>query len=138
MWLRGVAEWRRHGAAPRLPQQAARRMWLQTSAAHAAASSLLVTHTVAASLPALALPVAGFFNKSDLKAKYTVATEQLGSGNFAVVKKATKTAKNTNAAVPQEVAIKFIDKSKVEDMNDIQREIEIMQVSPNPDPDPDH
>ena len=81
--------------------------------------------------------MAGFFNKSDLKAKYTVATEQLGSGNFAVVKKATKTAKNTNAAVPQEVAIKFIDKSKVEDMNDIQREIEIMQVSPNPDPDPD-
>ena len=84
------------------------------------------------------LVIAGFFNKSDLKAKYTVATEQLGSGNFAVVKKATKTAKNTNAAVPQEVAIKFIDKSKVEDMNDIQREIEIMQVSPNPDPDPDH
>lgn len=67
------------------------------------ASSLLVTHTVAAYQPALALPVAGFFNKSDLKAKYTVATEQLGSGNFAVVKKATKTAKNTNAAVPQEV-----------------------------------
>ena len=84
------------------------------------------------------LVIAGFFNKSDLKAKYTVATEALGSGNFAVVKKATKTAKNTNAAVPQEVAIKFIDKSKVEDMNDIQREIEIMQVSPNPDPDPDH
>ena len=72
--------------------------------------------------------MAGFFNKSDLKAKYTVATEQLGSGNFAVVKKATKTAKNTNAAVPQEVAIKFIDKSKVEDMNDIQREIEANQV----------
>jgi len=74
----------------------------------------------------------GFFNKSDLKAKYTVATEQLGSGNFAVVKKATKTAKNTNAAVPQEVAIKFIDKSKVEDMNDIQREIEIMQMIEHP------
>ena len=51
------------------------------------------------------LVIAGFFNKSDLKAKYTVATEQLGSGNFAVVKKATKTAKNTNAAVPQEVTL---------------------------------
>ena len=74
------------------------------------------------------LAVAGFFNKSDLKAKYSVASETLGSGNFAVVKKATKTAKNSNAAVPSEVAIKFIDKSKVEDMNDIQREIEIMQM----------
>ena len=74
------------------------------------------------------LAVAGFFNKSDLKAKYSVANETLGSGNFAVVKKATKTAKNSNAAVPSEVAIKFIDKSKVEDMNDIQREIEIMQM----------
>ena len=74
------------------------------------------------------LAVAGFFNKSDLKAKYSVASETLGSGNFAVVKKATKTAKNSNAAVPAEVAIKFIDKSKVEDMNDIQREIEIMQM----------
>ena len=108
MWLRGVAEWRRHGAAPRLPQQDARRMWLQPSAAHAAASSLQPPgYTYGCSLPALALAltVAGFFNKSDLKAKYTVATEQLGSGNFAVVKKATKTAKNTNAAVPQEVTL---------------------------------
>ena len=51
------------------------------------------------------LVVAGFFNKSDLKAKYSVATEALGSGNFAVVKKATKTAKNTNAAVPTEVTL---------------------------------
>jgi hypothetical protein len=51
------------------------------------------------------LAVAGFFNKSDLKAKYTVANEALGSGNFAVVKKATKTAKNTNAAVPAEVIL---------------------------------
>ena len=78
------------------------------------------------------LAVAGFFNKSDLKAKYSVNSETLGSGNFAVVKKATKTAKNSNAAVPSEVAIKFIDKSKVEDMNDIQREIEIMQMVSHP------
>ena len=78
------------------------------------------------------LAVAGFFNKSDLKAKYSVANETLGSGNFAVVKKATKTAKNSNAAVPSEVAIKFIDKSKVEDMNDIQREIEVMNMLDHP------
>ena len=30
------------------------------------------------------------------------------------------------------MAIKFIDKSKVEDMNDIQREIEIMQMIEHP------
>ena len=38
---------------------------------------------------------------------------QLGSGNFAVVKKAIRKADNA------EVAIKIIDKAKVEDMNDI-------------------
>jgi serine/threonine protein kinase len=54
--------------------------------------------------------------------------EQLGSGNFAVVKKATKTDKNKKEGIPHEVAIKIIDKSKVEDMGDIEREIEIMNM----------
>jgi len=61
----------------------------------------------------------GIFRKAEIAKSYTMGS-QLGSGNFAVVKKAVRKADG------QEVAIKIIDKAKVEDMNDITREIEIM------------
>jgi len=73
----------------------------------------------------------GFFKKSDLKKNYDLR-EDLGSGNFAVVKKAKVKNWEKGSAIPQEVAIKIIDKAKVEDMNDIQREIEIMQMVDHP------
>ena len=63
----------------------------------------------------------GFFTKqSDLKKKFTVEDKTLGSGNFAVVKKATRKSDGLVCAV------KIIDKAKVEDMQDIEREIDIM------------
>ena len=63
----------------------------------------------------------GIFNKtSELKKKYDVDKAVLGSGNFAEVKKCT--SKETGKTH----AIKIIDKAKVEDMEDISREIEIM------------
>ena len=63
----------------------------------------------------------GIFSKtSQLSKKYDVDKAVLGSGNFATVKKCTK--KDTK----EEYAVKIIDKSKVEDMQDIDREIEIM------------
>jgi len=59
----------------------------------------------------------------------------LGSGNFAEVFKAVpktkreyKKADGTSGQIPDVVAVKVIDKSKVEDMNDITREIEIMKM----------
>jgi serine/threonine protein kinase len=70
----------------------------------------------------------GFFSKSDIKKNYTIG-DQLGSGNFAVVRKGQKNPKHQQgAAIPTDIAIKIIDKAKVEDMGDIQREIEIMQM----------
>jgi len=71
----------------------------------------------------------GFFKKSDLKKNYDIG-KQLGSGNFATVHSATN--KTNNSDIPKDVAVKVIDKSKVEDMNDIQREIEIMQIVDHP------
>jgi serine/threonine protein kinase len=71
----------------------------------------------------------GFFKKSDLKKNYEIG-DQLGSGNFAVVKKAIN--KQKDSKIPKEVAIKIIDKAKVEDMQDIQREIEIMNMVDHP------
>lgn len=71
----------------------------------------------------------GFFKKSEIKKNYDLG-DQLGSGNFAVVKKATY--KGSVAGIPKDVAIKIIDKAKVEDMNDIQREIEIMSMVDHP------
>jgi len=65
--------------------------------------------------------------QSEIKKSYDLGAD-LGSGNFAVVRK----AKNKNYAdggqIPETVAVKIINKAKVEDMNDIQREIEIMQM----------
>jgi len=69
----------------------------------------------------------GFFSKSDIKKNYDVG-DQLGSGNFAVVKKGKNKKYDKNGPIPETIAIKIIDKSKVEDMGDIQREIEIMQM----------
>ena len=60
----------------------------------------------------------GFFKKSDLKKSYKLG-EQLGSGNFAVVRKADNLNAKKNG-FPIYVAVKVIDKSKVEDMQDIQ------------------
>ena len=66
----------------------------------------------------------GIFNKtSELMKKYEIEKGSLGSGNFAVVKKCW--AKGTAKEGPY-YAVKIIDKSKVEDMGDIEREIEIM------------
>jgi len=71
----------------------------------------------------------GFFKKSEIKKNYEIG-DTLGSGNFAVVKKAQN--KSQNKDIPKDVAIKIIDKAKVEDMNDIQREIEIMSMVNHP------
>ena len=68
----------------------------------------------------------GIFSKSELKKKYTIDSKVLGSGNFAQVKKCTNTKDGTTWAV------KIIDKSKVEDMGDIEREIEIMGAIDHP------
>jgi len=77
----------------------------------------------------------GFFKKSDLKTNYEVG-DQLGSGNFAVVKKGKKkTLRNSTPEkdkIPMDVAIKIIDKAKVEDMGDIEREIKIMESLDHP------
>jgi len=69
----------------------------------------------------------GLFSKSQILKKYDIDKGTLGSGNFAVVKKCSpKADKNTVYAV------KIIDKSKVEDMGDIEREIEIMCLVDHP------
>jgi len=79
-----------------------------------------------------------FSNSKDAANKPTtyynwVKGDLLGSGNFAEVFQATRKSERTvtrggaSEPVPAKVAIKVIDKSKVEDMNDIVREIDIMQ-----------
>jgi len=73
--------------------------------------------------------------KSDVKKHYDFG-ELLGQGNFADVFKSTckeerlvpKPGESAKIQVPRTVAIKSIDKSKVEDMNDIDREIDIMKM----------
>ena len=78
----------------------------------------------------------GLFSKAAIDKKYLIEKKELGSGNFAVVKKATIKPGVKPADIPEglvdrkgaaEVAVKIIDKAKVEDMNDIDREIEVMQ-----------
>ena len=79
----------------------------------------------------------GLFSKAAIDKKYLIEKKELGSGNFAVVKKATIKPGVKAADIPEglvdsrkgaaEVAVKIIDKAKVEDMNDIDREIEVMQ-----------
>ena len=71
----------------------------------------------------------GVFSKSQIEKKYVIDKKELGSGNFAVVKRATLKpgAKDVPAGMRSECAVKIIDKAKVEDMNDIQREIEVME-----------
>lgn len=58
--------------------------------------------------------------------------DQLGTGNFAVVKKAKNLMHSKNPEIPEEVAVKSIDKAKVEDIKDVQREIEIMRKVDHP------
>lgn len=71
----------------------------------------------------------GLFRKSDIKKFYDVG-ETLGSGNFATVKKAVCKVKahRDEFGIPEEVAVKVITKAKVEDLNDIEREIQIMKM----------
>jgi len=66
-----------------------------------------------------ATPLGRFFKKSEIKKLYDIG-DTLGSGNFAVVKKAKYKNAAKDPKIPEEVAIKIIDKAKVEDMNDIQ------------------
>ena len=72
----------------------------------------------------------GIFSKAAIEKKYVIEKKELGSGNFAVVKKATIKPGVKPADIPEgmgsEVAVKIIDKAKVEDMNDITREIDVM------------
>jgi len=80
-------------------------------------------------------------SKDSLKKFYDKDPKVLGSGNFAKVYKATvkndhevKKPDGTFEKLPKGmlVAIKDIDKAKVEDMNDITREIEVMeQIEPH-------
>jgi len=71
----------------------------------------------------------GIFNKtSELMKKYELEKGSLGSGNFAVVKKCWPKGQKAGPFY----AVKIIDKSKVEDMGDIEREIEIMGLVDHP------
>ena len=71
----------------------------------------------------------GIFNKtSELMKKYELEKGSLGSGNFAVVKKCWPKGQKAGPFY----AVKIIDKSKVEDMGDIEREIEIMGLVEHP------
>jgi len=77
----------------------------------------------------------GIFSKTaQINKNYDVEKSSLGSGNFAVVKKCTAKLSNDSTKVQKgEVyAVKIIDKSKVEDMGDIEREIEIMGMVSHP------
>ena len=71
----------------------------------------------------------GFFKQSEIKKRYDIG-DTLGSGNFATVKRAT--SKQPTQGIPTDVAIKIIDKAKVDDMQDIRREVEIMQDIDHP------
>ena len=71
----------------------------------------------------------GFFKQSEIKKRYDIG-DTLGSGNFATVKRAT--SKQPTQGIPMDVAIKIIDKAKVDDMQDIRREVEIMQDIDHP------
>jgi len=69
----------------------------------------------------------GFFSKKAEVNKFyswDSKKDMLGEGNFAKVYKATNTGKVEG--VPSTVAVKVIDKAKVEDQGDVDREIEIM------------
>ena len=78
----------------------------------------------------------GLFSKAAIDKKYLIEKKELGSGNFAVVKKATIKPGVKPADIPEGLVDsqgcrggggQIIDKAKVEDMNDIDREIEVMQ-----------
>ena len=78
-----------------------------------------------------------FGNKAGSGPKWTEyykKGDKLGDGNFAIVYKAKKAKANpaTKSNIPDDVAVKVIDKAKVEDMQDVQREIEIMTTLDHP------
>jgi hypothetical protein len=60
----------------------------------------------------------GFYRKSEVKRYYDLL-ETLGGGSFAIVKRATRLRPSSEAAIPEHVAMKIIDKAKVDDMVDI-------------------
>ena len=70
----------------------------------------------------------GFYRKSDIKRHYDLG-ETLGSGNFAIVKRATRKQPSSGREAPSfeasllgegcDVAIKIIDKTKVDEILDI-------------------
>ena len=79
------------------------------------------------------------FNKTSGVKKHYDMGQLLGTGNFAEVFKSTcKEGREyvkpdgSKGEIPKDVAIKSIDKSKVEDMNDITREIDIMKMVSHP------
>ena len=60
----------------------------------------------------------GFYRMSEVKRHYDLL-ETLGSGSFAIVKRATRLQPSSEVNIPEHVAIKIIDKAKVDDMLDI-------------------
>ena len=60
----------------------------------------------------------GFYRMSEVKRHYDLL-ETLGSGNSAIVKRATRLQPSSEVDIPEHVAIKIIDKAKVDDMLDI-------------------
>jgi len=81
----------------------------------------------------------GLFKNTDaVTKKYKISKDVLGEGNFAVVRKATRNNQDwlntkgekreppTGVTADTVYAVKIIEKSKVEDMQDIEREIQIM------------
>jgi serine/threonine protein kinase len=84
--------------------------------------------------------VSRLFKKSSEIKKYYDIGDVLGTGNFAEVCRSKVKEKGRSYTlpsgetkeIPTDVAVKIIDKSKVEDMGDIAREIEIMQMVAHP------
>lgn len=52
--------------------------------------------------------------------------DELGEGAFAVVRSAVRVVADPSGRIPERVAVKVIDKSKVEDLNDVKREMELL------------
>jgi serine/threonine protein kinase len=60
---------------------------------------------------------------------YEVSPTIIGAGSFGEVKAATRKTADPEGRIPQKVAVKAIDKAKVEDMTDVTREIEITSMA---------
>ena len=60
----------------------------------------------------------GFYRKSEVKRHYDLL-DTLGSGSFSIVKRATRLRPSSEVVPDVHVAVKIIDKAKVDDMVDI-------------------